>query len=244
VSAFDQFKEIDGELREARPDLARFGIQPVRSSIRRVDEAMAGFFRRVKARESPGYPRFTSRGRWRSVFYDEPASWSLRRVGEGDTNPALCVQGIGEIELSKSAVRQLRRLLDRGGEARALVLTRVRSGSWRATIGFRGVQAVPLPASRDIGALDRGITVTAALPDGTLLTMPGFLKEARDTIAALQRELESHKKFSPEWKKLNRAIPKVYRKAHHRSENWARHSAKDIVGATGSSPSSISSSPT
>lgn len=56
VSAFEQFSEIDAELEVTRPDIARFGIQPVRSAIRRADEAMAAFFRRVKGGEETRLP--------------------------------------------------------------------------------------------------------------------------------------------------------------------------------------------
>jgi len=77
------------------------------------------------------------------------------------------------------------------------------------------------------------LAVTAALPDGTLLKMPKFLGDARDTIADLQRARALCKLRSPEWKKLNRAIAKVYAKAHHQSENWARHQAKEIVSRYG-----------
>jgi len=135
VSVFDQFEQIDTELRTARPDVARFGIQPVRSSIRRADEAMAAFFRRLKDGEAKaGSPRFKSYKRFRTVFYDEPVSWSLRLEGDKrtSTHPALYLQGIGEIELTRSAVGQLRRMLDRGGEPRTLTVTRTRSGAWRA----------------------------------------------------------------------------------------------------------------
>jgi putative transposase len=166
-----------------------------------------------------------------SVSYDEPRSWSLRRL-EGE-NPALYVQGIGEIKLSASAARQVERLRRRGGEPRTLTLTEQPSGAWRATVAFRNVAAVPLDPSDQIGGIDRGIRVTAALPDGTLLRMPGFLEEAQDLIAELSRRREQVSSASPEYKSLNRRIAKVYARAWHRSENWARHQAKDLVARYG-----------
>jgi hypothetical protein len=84
-----------------------------------------------------------------------------------------------------------------------------------------------------VGGVDRGIWVTAALPDRTLLRCPGFLRQVRTEIADLQREQAIFPKFSPEWRKRNKAVAKAYRKAHHRSENWARHTAIDIVARYG-----------
>jgi putative transposase len=230
VTRFDEFNEIPG-LREIRPDVAVFGNQFVRGAISRADEAFAGFFRRLADGEAPGYPRFKSQARFRTVFYDEPIGWALRRLGDDD--PALYVQGVGEIPLSASASRQLQRFTSRGGEPRTLTITKTRSGSWRACVGFRNVAVRPLPVNDQVGGVDRGITVTAALSDGTLFSMPAFVAEVRDEIAGLQRQRQQTQKFGPEWRKLNRSIAKAYHQAHNRSENWARHTAIEIVSRYG-----------
>jgi putative transposase len=206
ISRFDQFNEVKG-LKEVCPAIGRFGITPVRGAISRVDEAFGAFFRRVKNGETAGYPRFKSRARFRTIFYDTPKGWHLRGLtARKDGHPvtalaaALYVQGVGEIPLGQGAVRQLRRLIARGGDPRTLTITRSRSGAWRAAIGLRGVALRPLPEAADIGGVDRGIWVTAALPDGSLLRCPPFLKEARTQIAELQRQREQHERLSPQWK--------------------------------------------
>jgi putative transposase len=242
ISRFDQFNEVK-DLKEVCPAIGRFGVGPARGAISHVDEAFGAFFWRVQNGDTPGYPRFKSRARFRTIFYDEPLGWALRGLtlrspandaGRApEVEVALYVKGVGEIPLGKGAVRQLRRLIARGGEPRTLTITRSRSGVWRACVGFRGVALRPLPETREIGGVDRGIWVTAALPDGTLLKCPPFLKEARTQIAELQRQREKHEKFSPEWKKINKAVAKTYAKAHRRSENWARHCAIEIVGRYG-----------
>jgi putative transposase len=242
ISCFDQFNEIK-TLREVCPGIDRFGVTPVRGAISRVDEAFSAFFRRVKNGETPGYPRFKSRARFTTIFYDEPQGWALRGIiaksarEDGrppkEVPPALYVQGVGDMALSKAAVCQLRRLLDRGGEPRTLTLTRTRSGAWRACVGFRGVTVKPLPPTTEIGGVDRGIWVSAALPDGTLLRCPPFLKEAREQIAELDRGRALQPLRCAEWKKLNKAIAKAYAKAHRRCENWARHCAIEIVARYG-----------
>jgi putative transposase len=242
ISRFNQFNEVK-ELKEVCPAIGRFGIGPVRGAISRVDEAVGAFFRRVKNGETPGYPRFKSQARFRTIFYDEPRGWALRgltlRPPRKDERPgsevaaALYVQGVGEIPLGQGAVRQLRRLIARDGEPRTLTITRTRSGAWQACVGFHGVALKPLPQAADIGGVDRGIWVTAALPDGTLLTSPPFLKEARVQIAELQLQREQYERFSPQWKRINKAVAKAYAKAHRRSENWARHCAIEIIARYG-----------
>jgi hypothetical protein len=116
---------------------------------------------------------------------------------------------------------------------RTLTITKTPSGAWRACVGFRHVRARRLEPSVDIGAVDRGITVTAALADASLLVMPGFVGDARDTIARLGRERATHESNAAEWQRANRAIANAYRSAHHQSENWARHTARDIAALYG-----------
>jgi hypothetical protein len=79
ISRFDQFNEVK-DLKVVCPAIGRFGITPVRGAISRVDEAFGAFFRRVKNGETPGYPRFKSRARFRTIFYDTPTGWQLRDI--------------------------------------------------------------------------------------------------------------------------------------------------------------------
>ncbi|MGH9066536.1 MAG: RNA-guided endonuclease InsQ/TnpB family protein [Acidimicrobiales bacterium] len=245
LSRIDQFNEIPGLVSGGEPVMGRFtryGSQWIRGSMTLADEAFGAFFRRCRAGESPGYPRFKSKRRFRTVFYPEPCGWRLKGLvaGPGATagaatkgRAALYVQGIGDIALSKPAARQLTRYLARGGKPRRLVLTRTGSGARRATITFCGVAPRRLPGSEEVGGLDRGVRVAAALPDGTLLCAPGFSREAARAIAELQRERAGHQVGSPPWRKLNRAIAKAHHQARCRSENWARHTAIEVVARYG-----------
>jgi putative transposase len=94
INRFDQFNEVK-DLKEVCPAIGRFGHGPVRGAISRVDEAFRAFFRRVKNGETPGYPRFKSPARFRTIFYDEPQGWALRgfslRSSGKDGSPAAAV---------------------------------------------------------------------------------------------------------------------------------------------------------
>ena len=180
----------------------------------------------------PGHPRFKSRRRFDTVCWDEATSWAV------DLNQGIVrIQGVGNLALSKSARRQLARLANRSGTAVTLTVTQRRSAkSWRACVGFKAVVAAktnPVEGHDAVVGADGGLTVTAALSDGQLLTMPAFLGEARDLIADLQRQRATKKKGSVTWTALNRRIAEVYRQARCRSDNWARRSAGDIVAAYG-----------
>jgi putative transposase len=91
LSRFDQFKEVPS-LRGICPELSRFGTRPVGGAIARVDEAFAGFYRRTKEGQVPGYPRFKSHRRFRTVMYDEPVNWALKGI-QPTTSPNVTPPG-------------------------------------------------------------------------------------------------------------------------------------------------------
>src|SRR4029077_13202163 len=60
------------EIRAAEPErYARWAFTCERAAIRRLDLAFKAFFRRIKAGEKPGYPRFRSRGRFDSIEWPD-----------------------------------------------------------------------------------------------------------------------------------------------------------------------------
>lgn len=229
ISVFEQFAQIK-DLHGVRDDVLIWGVQPVRSAIRRIDEAFAGFFRRCANGQTPGFPRFKSVQRYNTVSWNEPKCWGLDL-----DQRQLYVQGIGTINLSKSAVRQLKRLADRGGEPRTLTITRKRAGSgwvWRATVGFRNVAALrtePAEGSDSIVGGDRGINVALATSDGTLFKMPRYMGRVRDQIAELQRQQATKQLHSRAWRDLQRRINWLYAKARNQRDNWARETANTVV---------------
>ena len=233
VRLFDQFKQLT-QLRGDRDDVFAWGVQPLRGALRRVDEAYSAFYRRCAKGMRPGYPRFKSVRRFDTVCWDEPVGWTL------DLNARrLRIQGVGAIRLGTGAVRQLERLIGRRGVPVTLTVTRRRAGngwSWRACIGFKavtGINATPIAGVDSIVGVDRGVAVTAALSDGTLLSATSFLTEARDEISELLRHRTGKEVGSRTWKTLNRRVGKAYRRAARRSDNWARRTAGDIVGRYG-----------
>jgi putative transposase len=48
---------------------AAINFSSAQATLRRLDKAFANFFRRVKAGEEPGYPRFKGRDRFNSVLF-------------------------------------------------------------------------------------------------------------------------------------------------------------------------------
>lgn len=66
LSYIDQAKALTVCRREI-PEMAAMPVAIERGTLKRVDEAFRGFFRRVKAGQPPGFPRFRGRRRYDSL---------------------------------------------------------------------------------------------------------------------------------------------------------------------------------
>jgi len=60
------------EWKEDKPELRGVFSQVLQNVHERVDLALKAFFRRVKAGETPGYPRFRGKGRYDSFAPKQP----------------------------------------------------------------------------------------------------------------------------------------------------------------------------
>ncbi len=70
---YDQQAILPG-LKAGRPALAQVNAQVLQNVAVRIDLAFHAFFRRVKAGETPGYPRFRGKGRYASITYPQAPS--------------------------------------------------------------------------------------------------------------------------------------------------------------------------
>ena len=89
-----QFKSLT-EVRRDDPAYARCSLEAQRSVLKRLDLAFAGFFRRLKAGEKPGFPRF--RGASRRVRSFELPAPKIYSKGRWKT---VSVKGIGKFRFS------------------------------------------------------------------------------------------------------------------------------------------------
>jgi putative transposase len=128
-----------------------------------------------------------------------------------------------------------------------LTLTRAnREGSaWRASVGFKNLAvertAEPMRGPGSVAGVDRGIAVlVAAASAGGYAADPGHLLHhaaeleqrlngIRAEIEELQRQRAGKKKYGRSWRTLSKRVKRLHAKAAHITENWARHTAKQLV---------------
>jgi putative transposase len=162
ASSYQQQAELPG-LKAACPEFGAIHAHVLQEVILRLDRAFQAFFRRLKAGETPGYPRFQGRGRY--------ASFTFPEYGNGVVldGRVLSVSKIGRVRI------RLHRSLE--GTPKTVTISREADG-WYACISCAEVPTHPLPPTAHETGIDLGIESFATLSNGTRLFHPGWYRKA------------------------------------------------------------------
>lgn len=210
-------------VREARPDQAVWSFTSQQQTLRRLDKAFAAFFRRVKAGQLPGYPRFRSAARFDSVDFRHGDGLRLTDLGAkkiGKRGARLYVQGVGHVRVWMH--RDLPVLLDpqgrpvkgaSGSRSIGQVTVKREGGSRRprwfvvipVAIEARTLAPTGAVVGIDMATGDNGLAYTS---DGQRLDNPRCLHRAADRLAAAQRDLARKERGS---KNRSKAVDRVAR---------------------------------
>lgn len=214
LSRYETNKLLTGWKREHRW-LKGGHAQAIQDAQKRVDLAFRAFFRRVKAGEKPGYPRFRGWDRYDSFTYPQAkGNWRFL------FDDRLRLSKIGDVRI------RLHRPL--AGECKTLTIRRDAVGNWYACFSCI-VEPSPLPPTDRVVGIDLGLTAFAVLSNGEEIRRERWAqRDARD-IARLQRKKERFAKGSPERRKVVRALQHAYRRAANRRSNFAHQEARRLV---------------
>ena len=155
ITLYDQFRSLTG-VRSDLPDWEAMSLEVGRGVLRRVDRAFQSFFRRVRAGQKPGFPRFKSRHRFNTIEIAEPAAGMVRRSGDG-RRAYIRIKGLPTVTL-----RTKRPLPE--GAPKNLQITRRPTGII-VSLTFE-VETQPLHASDSVVGIDMGVASRMTLSDG------------------------------------------------------------------------------
>jgi putative transposase len=215
VSYYAQKRELPG-VKEDCPEFKEVGSQVLQEVLGRVDLAFQAFFRRVRAGEKPGYPRFKSYDRYDSFTYSQ-AGWKL-------DGGRLLLAGIGGLKVRWSRPIQ--------GTIKTVTIHRS-ADQWY--VCFSCVLDVPQPQAPDrpATAIDVGLEYFATLADGSHVGNPHFLRKDEETIARRQRRLKSKKRGSKNRRRAKVLVAKAYRRVHNKRLDFQHQEARKIVDRHG-----------
>jgi putative transposase len=202
--------------KKAKPELNQVYSQVLQEVCTRVDLAFKAFFRRVKAGEKPGYPRFRGKGRYDSFTYPQSG---------------FKLQG-NQLNLSKIGI--IRIILHRPilGTIKTLTIRRDRIGNWYACFSCE-VEPAMLPESNKAVGIDVGLESFATLSDGRKIANPRFFRRDEKELAKAQRKLAKTAKGSSDWRKRVRAIQHIYQRITNRRNDFAHKLSRSLVNEYG-----------
>lgn len=176
---------------------------PLQESLRDLDFAYQGFFRRVKKGEKPGFPRFKSkRDRRKSYKTKQHVTNGKPTIYVDDSHVRLPKLGLVKCRISK-AVK---------GRILSATVSQNLSGKYFVALCCTDVEIDPLPSTGAVVGLDIGLKSFAITSDGVEYPNHKFLTKSQKTLARLQRQLSRKSKGS---KRREKARVKVARLQEH-----------------------------
>jgi putative transposase len=182
--------------RASNPYFARLNFSSAQATMRRLDKSFQAFFRRVKAGEKPGYPRFKSRDRFDSFTYPSVGD-GARIIGN-----KLRLQHVGLMRIN------LHREIE--GTIKTISI-KAEGGKWYV-IAACELPDIPAPdvSDKPSTGIDVGIESFLTTQDGEQEPTIQPFKKALRKLRVESRSLNRKKKGSNSRKKQRRRVAKVH----------------------------------
>ena len=205
ISYYDQQNALP-EIKAARAEFVELGSHALQQTLRKLDLAFQAFFRRVKAGQAPGFPRFKASRRFSGFCYPDPAGWKLAQNG---TRGATIRIGSGQDAMSIRARGQHR--FGEGAKPNDLTITR-KNGEWFASVTLRVSEDACARArtGEDHRGVDFGLTDWATFDNGETIDNPRFVRNEMPRMADLQRQRARKKRGSIRYKRLGKQVAKLH----------------------------------
>lgn len=200
------------------PEYAGIHTHLLQDVAKRLDRAFDAFFRRVKAGQTPGYPRFKGRDRFNTFSFKDAGRGNGAAIVAGGARVRL--HGIGNVKMKAHRPME--------GVLKTIGVTRDKCGHWYALI-TREVPTKPLPATGESVGIDVGLTTFAALSDGTMVENPRPMKTARIAVERAQRKVSRRKRGSKRRAKARVLLAKRHAHVANVRRDFHHKTARAIV---------------
>jgi putative transposase len=192
------------DIKKIRSDVAGVHSQVLQDVLKRVEKAFDGFFRRVKAKQKAGFPRFRSHKRYDSFTYAQ-SGFALK-------GGKLRLSKIGDVKI------KLHRPVE--GKIKTLTITRSATGKWYACFSV-GVEARALPVNDRSVGVDVGISHYATLSTGEHIANPRFFRTDEKALAKAQAASK------------RKAARRIHERIKFRRNNFAHQLSHALVSMFG-----------
>lgn len=221
----DQSSELPA-LKIERPDIGLVYGQVLQDVLKRLHKGFDAFFRRVKAGEKPGYPRFKSRDR-----YD---SFTFPQAGDSRYRGALRSRGVDLLPSGKIRVHgvpgEVRVRWHRTLSGKVKTATFKKEGyRWFLILSYDEVPENRLPSTGKVCGIDLGLNKLAVLDDGTVYANPRHLRHAEGKLNRAQRILSRRKKGGYRRKQARKVVARQHRRVSAARQDHLHKVTREIV---------------
>jgi putative transposase len=220
LSLYDTNKLL-ADWKQGHPKLKTVHSQVLQNVQERVELAFKAFFRRVKAGEQPGYPRFRGYGRYDSFTFKQ-SGFKLLETGDAG------YRNHGDLLLSK--IGSVKILLHRPivGQIRTLSIQRDAVGNWYACMVCK-VEPEPLPLNELAIGIDVGLESFATLSNGMKFENQRFFRKDEKELAKAQRKLSKAERGTFEQAKRRKGVQHIHQRIVNRRKDFAHKLSRQLV---------------
>ena len=210
VRKFDQINELPA-IKKAFPEYNTVFSQVLQQVGVRLDKAYQNFFRRVKAGDTPGFPRFKGKHRYDSFTYTQN--------GFGFADGKLRLSKIGDIKIKRH--RPLK------GEIKTCSITRKNDKYYVSFACEVTPELLPITGCRvgiDVGVADFVIT-----SGGEFFPKQNSYRKAEKRLKTLQRQVSRRKKGSVRRRKAVRLLSNQHEKVANQRKDVAHKVSTRLI---------------
>ena len=182
--------------------------------LRRLDKSYKAFFRRVKAGEEPGYPRFKGKGWYKSFTYPDS------ETGYKIEGSKLTLSKIGSLRIFKHRVVE--------GKIKTCTVKKDNLGHWYAIL-VSETEDVPQIEPKTAVGIDIGLKSLVTLSTGEAIQYPRYYVKAEQKLAVAQRDLSRKKKGSSNRRKAKINVARIGQRVTNLRDEFLHKVSKKIV---------------
>lgn len=202
-------------IKELREEYQEIYSQVLQDTLKRVEKAFKDFFRRVKAGQTPGYPRYQGRDRYNSFCYPQG--------GFGiDQGKKLILSKIGHIKIKQHRPIQ--------GAMKTCTIKR-EGECWYACFSCEREeqQEKHTPYTDQAVGVDVGLYHFAALSSSDIIDNPRHYRKAEKKLATIQQEIARKKRGSKRRKKAVKRLGNAHRKVRNQRSDFLHQWSRRLV---------------
>jgi putative transposase len=204
------------EIRELVPNQATWSFSSQQATLRTLNRASESFFRRVKAGETPGYPRFKPAHRFDSVLWPKDGDGAKWAPETG----RVYLQGIGHVKVTQH----------RPVEGRVKTIQAKREGRhWYLVLSCDDVAEKPLDHTGAVVGIDVGVASFLTTSDGEHVNNPCNARVGADRLALAQQTLARKQRGSNNRSEARETVAARHRKIANQRRDFHHKVARQLV---------------